>query len=95
MPICTGVLCERCRTVYFISSSGTSNHITYNRGRGEFKVVCAPPCNAVTFFQKGMLKAYAVTAETLERGSVSIRQCQQLSEQREADQAKSWWQAGN
>ena len=95
MPICMGVLCERCRTVYFISSSGTSVHITYNRVRGEFKVVCGPPCNAITFFQKGMLKAYAVTNETLELGSVSIRQCQQLSERREADQVKSWWQAGN
>jgi hypothetical protein len=96
MPICMGVLCERCRTVYFISSSGTSTHITYNRARGEFKLACDPPCNAITFFQKGMLKAYAVTAETLEHGSVSIRQCQQLGEQREAaDQAKSWWQAGN
>jgi hypothetical protein len=95
MPICTGVLCERCRTVYFISSSGTSTHITYNRVRGEFKLVCDPPCHAITFFQKVMLKAYAVTAETLERGSVSIRQCQQLDLQREADQAKSWWQAEN
>jgi hypothetical protein len=90
-----GVLCERCRTVYFISSSGTSTRITYNRARGEFKLVCDPPCNAITSFQKGMLKAYAVTAETLERGSVSIRQCQQLSEQRKTKQAKSWWQAGN
>jgi hypothetical protein len=90
-----GVLCERCRTVYFISSSGTSTHITYNRARGEFKVICDPPFSAITFFQKGMLKAYVVTAETLERGSVSIRQCKQLSVQREADQAKSWWQAGN
>ncbi len=95
MPICMGVLCERCRKVYFISSSGTSVHITYNRARGEFKVICDPPCNAITFFQKGMLKAYAVTAEILARDSVSIRQCQQLSVKREADLAKSWWQAGN
>lgn len=95
MPICTGVLCERCATVYLISSSGTSTHITYNRVRGEFKVVCDPPCNAITFFQKGMLKAYAVTAETLERGFVSIGQCEPLSAQREADQGKLWWQAGN
>lgn len=90
-----GVLCEKCGTVYFISSSGTSTRIAYNRARGEFKVVCDPPCNAITFFQKGMLKAYAVTAETLECGYVSIRQCQPLSVPREADHAKSWWQAGN
>lgn len=95
MPICIGVLCERCGTVYFVSSLGTSTHIAYNRARGEFKVVCDPPCNAITFLQKGMLKAYAVTAETLERGSVSIRRCQQLSVQREADHAKPWWQPGN
>lgn len=95
MPVCMGVLCERCRTVYFVSSSGTSPYIGYNRARGEFKVVCDPPCNAITFFQKGMLKAYAVTAERLEAGSVSIRQCQPLSVQREANHAKSWWQAGN
>jgi hypothetical protein len=95
MPICMGVLCERCRTVYFIGSSKTSAQVNYNRSRGEFKVVCGPPCNAVTFFQKDMLKAYAVTGELLERGYVSIRQCEQLGSQRRADYATSWWQAEN
>jgi hypothetical protein len=87
MPISMGVLCERCRTVYFISSSKTSAQVTYNRARGEFKVACGPPCNAVTNFQKDMLKAYAATVETLKRGYVDIRECQPLGLERGADHA--------
>ena len=48
------------RSTLFLYSR-ISAHITYNRVRGEFKVVVAPPCNAITFFQKGMLKAYAIS----------------------------------
>lgn len=88
-----GILCERCRTVYFISSSKTSKRVTHYRARGEFRVVCDPPCGAITFFQKGMLKPYAVSVEALQRGYMSIRKCQQLSLQGRADHAKAWWQA--
>ena len=95
MPISMGVLCEKCRTVYFISSSGTSTHLTYNRARGEFKVICDSPCGAITFFQKGMLKAYAISVERLKRGHASIRECQELGLHGPADRARSWWQAGN
>jgi hypothetical protein len=74
MPICMGVLCERCRTVYFISSLGTSTHVAYYRARGEFRVVCDPPCSAITYFQKDALRAYAIALSECERGSVSIKQ---------------------
>ena len=95
MPICMGVMCERCGTVYFIASSGRSTHLTYNRARGEFKVICDPPCGAITFFQKGMLKAYSISVERSKRGHASIRECQELGLRGPADHARSWWQAGN
>jgi len=94
MAVFIGVLCERCGTVCFISA-GKSTHLKYNRSRGEFRVVCGPPCNAVTFFQKDMLKAYAVTGEPPDRGHVSIRECEQLHSQRRPDYATSRWQAEN
>ena len=94
MPIYMGVLCERCRTVYFISSLGTSAHVAYNRARGEFRLFCDPPCGAVTYFQKDALRAYAIAVSEFERGSVSIRECQPLKVGKPADHALSWWQAG-
>ena len=94
MPIYMAVLCERCRMVYFISSLGTSTHVAYNRTRGEFRVVCDPPCSAITFFQKDALRAYTIAVSEFERGSVSIRQCQPLKVARPADLGESWWQAG-
>jgi hypothetical protein len=50
MPISMGILCERCRKVYFISPSRKSARVNYDRTRREFKVVCDPPCNSTNFF---------------------------------------------
>jgi hypothetical protein len=67
--------------VYVISSQGTPCHVSFNRARGEFKVVCEPPCRAVTFFQKHMLKPYAVTNKWSDRGYGAIKECKPLSVQ--------------
>ena len=79
MPICTGILCERCRTVYFICSSGSAAHVHYDRMRGEFKLLCAPPCNGATYFRRPMLKPYAVTTEMLRHGFANIDDCQPIA----------------
>ena len=92
MPIYMGVLCERCRTVYFISSLGKSSHLAYNRARGEFRLVCDPPCRAVTYFQKDALRAYAIAFSERERGSVNIKQCQPLKVGTPPGNSESWWQ---
>jgi hypothetical protein len=80
MPVCMGILCERCRTVYFISQSGTSTHksthIYFDRLRKDFRMACDPPCNTVTYFHKAMLKPYSVSAYVLKRGYANIIECE-------------------
>jgi hypothetical protein len=80
MPVSMGILCERCRTVYFISRSGKSAHIHYDRARGEFKLACDPPCKSVSYFHRTMLRPYSASAEVLERGHADISECQPIGE---------------
>ena len=75
-----GILCERCRTIYFISRSRKSAHIHYDRTRGEFKLACIPPCTAVAYFHLTMLRPYSVSAEAIERGYADISECQPMAE---------------
>jgi ribosomal protein L34E len=82
MPVSLGILCERCRTVYFIRPSGKSPHIHYERKRGEFCFACDPPCHAVTYFHRTMLRPYSVSAEAQERGYADIDECQLVSDMR-------------
>ena len=85
MPIAMGILCERCRTVYFIPPSRKSARIHFDRVRGEFKLACDPPCNAVIFFQKrSMLKPFSVTPEAVERGYAQLGECQPLTQTKPA-----------
>lgn len=80
MPICMGVLCDRCRTVYFIPRSGKSARIHFDHIRGEFKLMCDPPCNRVTLFHRPMFRPYSVSAEMLEQGYANIGECHPVSE---------------
>lgn len=80
MPVGIGILCERCRTVHFISLPGKSAHIHYDRTRKEFSLVCLPSCGQVTCFHRGMLKPYSVSAGTLERGYADIAECRPMAE---------------
>ncbi len=82
MPVCMGILCERCRTVYFISRSLKPAHIHYDRTRGNFKLSCILPCQAVAFFHRTMLRPYSVFAEVIERGYADIAECQPIGEVR-------------
>jgi hypothetical protein len=82
MPICMGVLCERCRTVYFICASRRSPRIHYDRVRGEYKIICASPCNAAAPFYRSMLKPYSVSDEVLAHGCAHISNCQPIGEVR-------------
>jgi hypothetical protein len=82
MPVSMGILCERCRTVYFISPSCKSACVHYDRLRGEFKVACNPPCSVVLYFHRPMLRPYSISSEVLARGYADIRDCQPMSEAR-------------
>jgi hypothetical protein len=66
--------------VYFISRSGKSAHIHYDRVRGDFKLTCDPPCNAVSYFHRTLLRAYSVSAEAIELGYADVGECYPISE---------------
>jgi len=78
MPICMGILCERCRRVYFIPRSGKSAHIHFDRIRGEFSLRCDPPCSAGAHFHRAMLKPYSIADESLGRGYADVEECQPI-----------------
>src|SRR5450759_2064296 len=80
MPVCMGILCERCRRVHFISPSRKSAHVHYDRMRGDFKLACIPPCHAVTSFHRTMLRPYSASAEAIERGYADIAECRPMTE---------------
>lgn len=80
MPICMGILCERCRRVHFISCSHKSTRIAYDRKHGYFKLHCGPPCSAVTFFYPEMLKPYSVEPESLAQGHAEMADCYPILE---------------
>jgi len=73
-----GIVCDRCKNLYFVSGKGKSAHIQYDRQRGEFKLACAPPCRAVSYFGRGMLMAYLVPTEAVSRGYIEVDQCQPI-----------------
>jgi hypothetical protein len=78
MPISMGILCERCRRVYFIPRSGKSARIHFDRAHGEFRLHCDPPCNAVVPFHRAVLKPYSIADESLELGYADVGQCQAI-----------------
>ena len=80
MPVSMGILCERCRTVYFISRLRKSARIHYDHARGDFKLTCAPPCKAVSYFHRTLLKPYSASAEAIERGYADIAECRPIVE---------------
>jgi hypothetical protein len=69
-----GILCERCRTVHFISHFRKSPNIHYDRLRQDFRLSCIPPCEAISYFHR-LLRPYSVSAEAIERGHANIAEC--------------------
>ena len=80
MPVSMGVLCARCKTVYFVSRSRPSAHIRYERAGREFKLTCVSPCCAVVVFHEAMLKPYSASAEAIERGYAYVTACHSIVE---------------
>ena len=80
MPVGIGIVCEKCKTVYFISRSRISAHLRYDHVRGEFRLACIFPCTAVATFHKANLRPYSVSAEALERGYARIGDCRPIGE---------------
>jgi hypothetical protein len=79
MPVQFGVLCDKCRTLHLISLDHKPAQVQYDRLRGEFKLVCVPPCLAVSYFDRGSLMAYIVPAEALGRGYIEVDHCQPIA----------------
>jgi hypothetical protein len=79
MPVQFGIVCDRCRIVHLVSSRTKRNRIQYDRLRGEFKLVCVPPCTATIYFSRGMLMPYMVPADALECGYIEIAHCNPIS----------------
>jgi hypothetical protein len=79
MSVSMGILCERCRTVYLISRSHKPTRVHYDRMRGEFKLSCDPPCGAVIYFHRTMLRPYFVPTDAVERGYANVSECQLMS----------------
>lgn len=78
MPVTMGILCNRCRTVHFISPSNNSR-IRFDRVRGDFKLTCDPPCKAAVFFDGSVLRPYSVPADALHRGYSAVTECKAIS----------------
>ncbi len=66
MPVHTGVMCERCRKVFF---AATWRGISPSRKDAEaFEFACKPPCRAVQEFRVADLRPYRVSDEVFQRG---------------------------
>jgi hypothetical protein len=75
MAICMGVLRQSCRKVHVISRLRKSDHVHFDRTRGEFRLMCIPPCRCITSFHRGMLKPYSIPSAALERGYADMDEC--------------------
>jgi hypothetical protein len=75
MPVQFGIVCDRCRTLHLISRAYKSPRLQYDRLRGEFKLSCVSPCNAILYFHRGMLVPYVVPTKALSDGYVSVDDC--------------------
>jgi hypothetical protein len=79
MPVQFGIMCNKCRKVHLISFDHKPAQVQYDRLRGQFKLVCVPPCLAVTFFSQADLMAYIVPAEALGPGYIEVEHCRPLA----------------
>lgn len=79
-----GIVCDRCRKLHIISGEGKYSRVRYDRLRREFKVICIPPCDNTIYFQRGMLMAYAVPDEVLQRGYADVQDCRPIAKSEES-----------
>jgi hypothetical protein len=79
MPVQFGILCGKCRKVHLISLDHKPAQVQYDRLRGQFKLVCVPPCLAVSYFELGDLMAYIVPEEALGLDYIEVDHCQPIA----------------
>lgn len=78
MPVHMGVMCEKCRTVHFISPS---SDIQLSRsGEGVYLVKCTPPCSEAKDFRKDSMRPYRVSDEVFRRGYGKADECELVTE---------------
>ncbi|MGH9516636.1 MAG: hypothetical protein ACRD3P_13265 [Terriglobales bacterium] len=82
MPVQFGIMCDRCRMVHLVSPNAKSSRIQYDRMRGEFKLVCIPPCTTIMYFSRSMLVSYLVPEDALARGYIEIDRCKPITKTR-------------
>ena len=65
MPIHMGIMCERCRRVYFIA---TSHRIRPSPNSGMYRLTCTPACPEPREFRKETMQPYRVSDDLFNRG---------------------------
>jgi len=80
MPVQFCIMCNKCRKVHLISLDHKPAQVQYDRLRGQFKLVCVPPCLAVSYFHREDLMAYMVPAEALGLGYIEVDHCQPIAQ---------------
>ena len=66
MPVCMGVVCEKCRRAYFVPSG--SDRAVYDKQRKRYLLRCYAPCSNISSFEKRMLRPYSVTEAAASTG---------------------------
>jgi hypothetical protein len=66
MPVHMGIVCERCRKVYFIVTSRAIKPIASMEGM--YRLNCAPPCPEVRHFRKDSMRPYRVSEDVFRSG---------------------------
>jgi hypothetical protein len=66
MPIHMGIMCETCRTVYFVA---TSRGIKPSQSvAGMYRLHCNPPCAEFREFRKDGMRAFRVVEDVFRSG---------------------------
>jgi hypothetical protein len=81
MSVHMGIMCERCRKIYFVA---TSSAIQCSRfGGGIYRLNCPPPCATARQFQEHLMLPYRVADEVFRTGYAVEREYELvLSERR-------------
>ncbi len=66
MPIHMGIMCDACRTVYWVATwRGIS---ASDRDRDVFRLACKPPCPEVKEFRTDSMRPYRISEDAFSRG---------------------------
>ena len=80
MPICVGIMCYKCETVYFIAYPDKHKRIHYEpQTKGSYRMVCPAPCLEVTAFDKSRMKPYSVSEYSHQLGYAKMGDCREIA----------------